>query len=205
MIGGDEQFTRQQYYNCKIEFCGNRSRRLWTLMGSLEPASSKLAPLVSQCQCSPIMIREWWDGVLKTWYQECSHNCKRTCAAISSNRWIWTGIVVYSMLSIRSQWCSLEPFDAISSSVWRERWQMESWRRRCVLNYQRDARSIRYRSGSSGKDGVGRSEAAFGVFVIHRSSFWARLRVRWTARIRIRSWRRWRRGERLICEWWHIV
>ena len=124
---------------------------------------------------------------------------------ISSNRWIWTGTVVCLELSIRSQWCSLEPFVPISSWVWRERWQMESWRRRCVLNYQRDARSIRYRSGSSGKGGVGRSEAAFGVFVIHRSSFWARLRVRWTARIRIRSWRRWRRGERLICEWWHIV
>ena len=70
MIGGDEQFTRQQYYNCKNEFCGNRSRRLWTWMGSLEPASSKLAPLVSQCQWSPIMITEcafvWWRHDIKS-------------------------------------------------------------------------------------------------------------------------------------------
>ena len=48
-----------------------------------------------------------------------------------------------------------------------------------------------------GKGGVRRSVAAFGVGTSDsaQSSFWTRRQVRWTERIRIRSWRRWGRGE----------
>ena len=53
--------------------------------------------------------------------------------------------------------------------------------------------AIRY----CGKGGVRRSVAAFGVGTSDsaQSSFWTRRQVRWTERIRIRSWRRWGRGE----------